>query len=125
MRKEIDELKNAMKEKTNKNLDRKVERTDSLFTSKVLECPLLLNFCLPQLELFIGLRDPLDYITTFKMTLSLQQTPDEILCKSFLTILKDLQEYGLASSLDRPLTTSSNLATSSYVTSSVVNDRRG
>lgn len=125
MRKEIDELKNAMKEKTNKNLDRRVERTDSLFTSKVLECPLLLNFCLPQLELFIGLRDPLDYITTFKMTLSLQQTPDEILCKSFLTILKDLQEYGLASSLDHPLTTSSNLATSSYVTSSVVNDRRG
>ena len=125
MRKEIDELKNAMKEKTNKNLDRRVERTDSLFTSKVLECPLLLNFCLPQLELFIGLRDPLDYITTFKMTLSLQQTPDEILCKSFLTTLKDLQEYGLASSLDRPLTTSSNLATSSYVTSSVVNDRRG
>lgn len=125
MRKEIDELKNAMKEKTNKNLDRRVERTDSLFTSKVLECPLLLKFCLPQLELFIGLRDPLDYITTFKMTLSLQQTPDEILCKSFLTILKDLQEYGLASSLDRPLTTSSNLATSSYVTSSVVNDRRG
>lgn len=125
MRKEMDELKNAMKEKTNKNLDRRVERTDSLFTSKVLECPLLLNFCLPQLELFIGLRDPLDYITTFKMTLSLQQTPDEILCKSFLTILKDLQEYGLASSLDRPLTTSSNLATSSYVTSSVVNDRRG
>ena len=125
MRKEMDELKNAMKEKTNKNLDRRVERTDSLFTSKVLECPLLLKFCLPQLELFIGLRDPLDYITTFKMTLSLQQTPDEILCKSFLTILKDLQEYGLASSLDRPLTTSSNLATSSYVTSSVVNDRRG
>ena len=125
MRKEIDELKNAMKEKTNKNLDRRVERTDSLFTSKVLECPLLLNFCLPQLELFIGLRDPLDYITTFKMTLSLQQTPNEILCKSFLTTLKDLQEYGLASSLDRPLTTSSNLATSSYVTSSVVNDRRG
>lgn len=125
MRKEMDELKNAMKEKTNKNLDRRVERTDSLFTSKVLECPLLLKFCLPQLELFIGLRDPLDYITTFKMTLSLQQTPDEILCKSFLTTLKDLQEYGLASSLDRPLTTSSNLATSSYVTSSVVNDRRG
>ena len=125
MRKEMDELKNAMKEKTNKNLNRRVERTDSLFTSKVLECPLLLKFCLPQLELFIGLRDPLDYITTFKMTLSLQQTPDEILCKSFLTILKDLQEYGLASSLDRPLTTSSNLATSSYVTSSVVNDRRG
>ena len=121
----MDELKNTMKEKTNKNLDRRVERTDSLFTSKVLECPLLLKFCLPQLELFIGLRDPLDYITTFKMTLSLQQTPDEILCKSFLTTLKDLQEYGLASSLDRPLTTSSNLATSSYVTSSVVNDRRG
>jgi len=71
MRREMDELKNAMKEKTDKNLDVMVKRTGSLFTLKVLECPLPPKFCLPQLESFNGLRDPLDRITTFKMTLSL------------------------------------------------------
>ena len=36
MRKEMDELKNAMKEKTTKNLDRMVKRTNSPFTTKVM-----------------------------------------------------------------------------------------
>ena len=71
MRREMDELKNAMKEKTDKNLDVMVKRAGSPFTLKVLECPLPPKFCLPQLESFNGLRDPLDHITTFKMTLSL------------------------------------------------------
>ena len=84
----MDELKNAMKEKTDKNLDGMVKGTDSPFTSKVMECPLSPKFCLPQLESFDGLKDPLDHITTFKMTLSLLQTPDKILCRSFPTILK-------------------------------------
>jgi len=88
MRKEIDELKNEMKEKTTKNLDGMVKRTDSPFTTKVLECPLPPKFFLPQLEAYDGLKDPLDHITTFKKTLSLQQTPDKIVCRSFLTILK-------------------------------------
>lgn len=88
MRKEMDELKNAMREKTNKNLDGMVKMTDSPFTPKILECHLPPKFRLPQLKQFDGLRDPLDQITTFKWTLSLQQTPDEILYRSFLTTLK-------------------------------------
>ena len=88
MRKEMDELKNAMNEKTNKNLDRMVKKTDSPFIIRVLEYPLPPKFRLSQLESFDSLRDPFDHITTFKMTLSLQQTPNEILCRSFLTTLK-------------------------------------
>ena len=88
MRKEMDELKNAMKEKTTKNLDRMVKMTNSPFTTKVMECPLPPKFRLPQLESYDDLKDPLDHITTFKMTLSLQQTPDEIVCQSFPMILK-------------------------------------
>ena len=84
----MDELKNAMKEKTDRNLDGMVKRTDSPFTTKVLECPLPPKFHLPQLESFDGLKDLLDHITTFKMTLGLQQTPDEILFRSFPTTLK-------------------------------------
>ena len=37
MRKEMDELRNAMREKTNQNLDEMVRRMDSPFTTKVLE----------------------------------------------------------------------------------------
>ena len=63
MRKERDKLTNAMKEKMGKILDRMVKRTDSFFTTKVLECPLLPKFCLPQLKSFDGLKDLLDHIT--------------------------------------------------------------
>ena len=52
MRKEMDELKSAMKEKTAKNLDGMVKRTDSPFTTKVLECPLPVKFYILQLESF-------------------------------------------------------------------------
>ena len=84
----MDELKNVMKEKTDKNLDGMVKSTDSPFTARVLEYPLPPKFCLPQLESFDDLKNPLDQITTFKMILNLQQTPDEILCRSFPSTLK-------------------------------------
>ena len=47
MRKEMDELKIAIKEKTNWSLDRMVRRTDLPFTMAVLECPVPLKFRLP------------------------------------------------------------------------------
>ena len=88
MRKEMDELRNVIKEKTDRSLDRMVRATDSPFTTAVLECPVLLKFRLPQLELFDRLKDPQDHLNTFKTTLGLQQPPDEILCHSFPTTLK-------------------------------------
>ena len=84
----MDELKDAMKGKTAKKLDVMVKMTDSPFKSKVLECPLPPKFHLPQLESYDGLKDLLDHITIFKMTMNLQQTSDEIVCQSFLTTLK-------------------------------------
>ena len=47
MRKEMDELRNAIKEKIDQSLDRMVRRTDSPFTMVVLVCPVPLKFCLP------------------------------------------------------------------------------
>ena len=38
MRKEMDELRNTIKEKTNQSLDRMVRATDSPFITEVLEC---------------------------------------------------------------------------------------
>nr|POF21362.1 hypothetical protein CFP56_43486 [Quercus suber] len=39
VRKEIDELKSAMKDKSEENLDGMIRRTDSPFTNEVLNCP--------------------------------------------------------------------------------------
>ena len=84
----MDELRNAIKGKTYRSLDRMVKTTDSPFIAVVLECPMPSKFRMPQLEPFDGLKDPLDHLNTFKMTLGLQQPPDEILCRSFPTTLK-------------------------------------
>ena len=88
MRKEMDELRSAIKEKTERSVDRLVRATDSPFTTVVLECPVPSKFRLPQLESFDGHKDPQDHFNTFKTTLGLQQSPDEILCRSFPTTLK-------------------------------------
>ena len=88
MRKEMDVLRNTIKKKMDQSLDRKVKKTDSPFTLAVQECLVPSKFRLPQLEPFNKLKDPLDHLNTFKMTLGLQQLPDEILCHSFPTTLK-------------------------------------
>ena len=47
MRKEMDELRSAIKEKTERSVDRLVRATDSPFTTAVLECPVPSKFQLP------------------------------------------------------------------------------
>ena len=61
MRKELDEVKNTMKDKTTINLDGIIKRTDSPFTASVLDCPLPHRFHLPQLEVYDSTKDPLDH----------------------------------------------------------------
>ena len=72
LRKELDEVKNAMKGKTAMNLDGMLKRTYSPFIASVLECPLPPKFRLPQLEFYDGTKDPLDHIGAFKTILNLQ-----------------------------------------------------
>ena len=88
MRKETDKLRKAIKRQIDRSLDRMVRMTNSPFTMVVLECPMPSKFWLPQLEPFNQLKDPLDHLNTFKMTLGLQRPPNEILCRSFPTTLK-------------------------------------
>ena len=54
----MDKLRNAIKEKMDRSLDRMIRAIDSSFTMAVLECPVLSKFQLPQLEPFDGLKDP-------------------------------------------------------------------
>jgi len=88
MRKELDEVKNAMKGKTVINLDGMIKWIDSPFTASVLECPLPPKFRLPQLEVYDGTKDPLDHIGAFKTILNLQQTLNEVICRSFLATFR-------------------------------------
>ena len=67
MRKEMDELKSAMKDKGGENLDGMIWMMDSLFTTEVLNRPLPPKFYLPQLESYDGSKDLLDHIESFKM----------------------------------------------------------
>ena len=71
LRRELDEVKNAMKGKTVMNLDGMLKWTDSPFIASVLECPLPLKFRLPQLEFYDGTKDHLDDIAAFKTILNL------------------------------------------------------
>ena len=72
VRREMDELRNSLKEKTDRTVDKMVRATDSPFTLVVLECPVPYKFLLPQLEPFDGLKDPKDHLNTFRTTLGLQ-----------------------------------------------------
>ena len=72
MRKEMDELRSAIKEKTERSVDRLIKATDSPFTAVVLECPVLLKFLLPKLEPFDRLKDPKEHLNAFKTTLGLK-----------------------------------------------------
>ena len=88
MSKEIEELKNASKDKGEENLDGIIRRMNSPFTNEVLNHPLPPKFCLPQLESYDGSKDPLNHIESFKTLMLLQMTPDEVMCRAFLTTLK-------------------------------------
>ena len=48
MRKEMDELRSAIKEKTDRSVDKMIRATDSPFTAAVLDCPVPSKFRLPQ-----------------------------------------------------------------------------
>ena len=85
---ELDEVKNDRKGKTAMNLNGMLKRMDSPFTTSVLECRLPLKFRLPQLELYDDNKDLVNHIGAFKMILNLQQTPDEVICRSFPTTLR-------------------------------------
>ena len=88
MRREIDKLKNVVKDKAVENLDEMIRRTDLPLTTEVFNRPLPPKFHLPQSESFDSLRDPLDHIESFKTLMLLQMTPDKVMCRAFPTMLK-------------------------------------
>jgi hypothetical protein len=81
-------MKSQVKAKAAKNLDMLVHRSESPFTKRVDEYPLPAKFKVPQLETFDGLKDPLDYLDSFRTVMRLQGVSNKIMCRAFPTNLR-------------------------------------
>ena len=76
------------------NLDDLVNKTDSSFTPSINSFPLPHKFCMPQIESYDGVKDPLNHLETFKTLMHLQGLPNEIMCRAFPTTLKGPLGFG-------------------------------
>ena len=85
---ELKEMKSQVNAKAAWNLGMLVHRSKSPFTKRVDDYPLPEKFKVPQLENFDGLRDPLDYLDSFRTVIRLQGVSDEIMCRAFPTNLR-------------------------------------
>lgn len=87
MKKVMEEMKENMRRAN--SIEDLVHRTDSPFAASINGHPLPSKFKLPSLDSYDGTCDLFDHIATFKTTMHLQGVPNEIMCRAFLTALKD------------------------------------
>ena len=81
-------MMNALKGRVSSDIDDLVNRTDSPFTTAVNSFPLSSKFCMPHMDSYDGVKDPLDHLETFKTLMHLQGVADAIMYRVFPTILK-------------------------------------
>ena len=82
------EMKSHVKVKAARNLDMLVHCSELLFTKRVDDYPFPTKFKVPQPENFDRLRDPLNYLDSFRTVMRLQGVLDEIMCCAFPTNLR-------------------------------------
>ena len=85
---QMEVMMNALKGRVSSDLGDLVNQTDSPFTASVNSFPLPYKFCMPQIDSYDGIKDPLDHLETFKTLMNLQGVADEIMCRAFPTTLK-------------------------------------
>ena len=59
-------MKEVVRGRVPDTMDSLVQQTESPFTAEVLYFPLPAKFRMPQVEAFDGVRDPVDYLNTYK-----------------------------------------------------------
>ena len=79
---------NTLKGRVSSDLDDLVNRTDSSIIASVNCFPLPHKFHMPHIDSYDEVKDPLDYLETFKTLMHLQGVADEIMCRPFPTTLK-------------------------------------
>ena len=77
------DMKNSLKVKATRNLDRLVHRADLPFNPSIANFSLPPRFKVPSLENFDGTKDPFNYLEAFKTIMQLQVVPEEIMCRAF------------------------------------------
>ena len=88
IKEQMEVMMNALKRRVSSDLDDFVNRTDSPFTASVNSFPLLHKFRMSQIDSYDGVKDPLDYLETFKTLMHLQGVANEIMCRAFPMTLK-------------------------------------
>ena len=73
-------MMNALKGRVSNDLDELVHQTDLPFTAPVTLFPFPTKFCMPQIEVYDGSKDPLDHLESFKTLMHLKGVADEIMC---------------------------------------------
>ena len=88
MKEQMEVMMNAFKGRVFSDLDDLVNCTDSPFTAAVNSFPLPNKFCMPHIDNYDGVKDPLDHLETFKTLMHLQGVANEIMCNAFPITLK-------------------------------------
>ena len=88
IKEQMEVMMNALKGHVSSDLDDLVNRTDSPFTASVNSFPLPHKFCMPQIDSYDEVEEPLDHLETFKTLMHLKGVANEIMYRAFPTTLK-------------------------------------
>ena len=88
MKEQMEVMMNALKGRVSSDLNDLVNRTDSPFTTSVNSFPLSSKFCMPHMDSYDRVKDPLNHLEAFKTLMHLQGVVDEIMCRAFPKTLK-------------------------------------
>ena len=88
LQQELNRMKEVVKGRAPDTMDTLVQQTESPFTTEVLRYPLPTKFRMPQVEIFDGVKDPVDHLNTYKNQMELHGYQDPVRCKAFANTLK-------------------------------------
>ena len=81
-------MKEVVKGRALDTMDTLVQQTESPFTAEVLHFPLPAKFRMPQIEVFDGMKDPVDHLNIYKNQMELHGYQDPVRCRAFSIMLK-------------------------------------
>ena len=88
LQQELGRVKEVVKGRAPDTMDTLVQQTESPFTAEVLRYPLPEKFRMPQVEVFDGVKDPVEHLNTYKNQMELHGYQDPVRCRAFATTLK-------------------------------------
>ena len=81
-------MKEAVKGRALVSMDALVQKTESLFTARVLHFPFPAKFRMSQIKAFDRTKDPVDHLNTYKTQMELHGYQDPVRCRAFAIRLK-------------------------------------